>query len=241
MKKQIGILFAILLLSFPLGSAVHEPTFRPIRGEDQTSILSVIDGKQIKREMALSEIQDLIDMGGSCKKDFLTIFDKTKSQEDVAIAFENIKPFFQALIDNNLTEKTIDELNALYYRIRGNIQEQKRQLITKPQDGPQPLAIWNGLPTPLWANMLCGQFDVGLCSGFAGGTHLLIPTIGIDAFLTYAFEGTSVSVGGFGYTLATAGFLFVIGFIGILIVTPFIMIGPYFLAGMSGLLFGIGV
>jgi hypothetical protein len=65
--------------------------------------------------------------------------------------------------------------------------------------------------------------------------------VGVDAFLTYGFQGTSVSVGAFGYTIASTGFNFILGFIGILLTVPLVMFGPYFLAGMSGMLVGIGV
>jgi hypothetical protein len=240
-KKAIGILCIILLLSVPLVSATHKPQPASVKTNDTTILLCIVDGNQIKKEMPLSTIQTLIDMGKSCKEDFLTIYDTTKSDEDVTLALESIKPFFQALKEYGLTEKTVDEFNMLYYRIREKIRQRPQQSSKKPHDGPQPLAIWNGLPTPIWANMVCGQFDVGICSGFAGGTHLIIPTIGADVFLTYAFEGTSITVGAFGYTIATAGFNFVLGFIGIILVLPIIMLGPYFLAGMSGLLFGVGV
>ena len=241
MKKGITLLFVVLLLSVPIAGAIHQPQNAPSNLEETTIILCVVDGKRIKREMPLSSIQDLIDMGGSHKEDFLTIYDKTKSTDEVAIAFKNIKPFFQALVDNQLTDRTVDELNDLYYNIREKIREQRRQPTCKPHDGPQPLGIWNGIPTPVWANIICGQFDVGMCSGFAGGTHMLIPTVGADVFLTYAFEGTSVTVGAFGYTLGTVGFNFCLGFVGILLTMPLIMIGPYVLAGMSGLLFGVGI
>jgi len=191
--------------------------------------------------MPVSTIQDLIDMGASHKEDFITIYDKTKSDEEVATAFENITPFFQALIDNGLTDKTVDELNMLFSSIREKIREPKYKPAWKPQEGSLPMGIWNGVPTPVWANVICGQFDAGFCAGFAGGTHLIIPTVGADVFLTYGFQGTSVSVGGFGYTIATIGFNFILGFVGILLAIPLVMFGPYFLAGMSGMLVGIGV
>ena len=241
MKKGIILLLVALLLSVPIAGAIHQPQSKSTTVPETTTILCVVDGKHLEKEMSVSSIQDLVDMGGSHKEDFLTIYDKTKSDDDVAVAFENLKPFFQALIDNELTEKTVEELNALYYTIREKIREPRRQPIRRPQDGPRPLGIWNGIPTPVWANIICGQFDVGICAGFAGGTHMLIPTVGIDLFLTYAFQGTSLTVGGFGYTIAITGFNFILGFVGILITTPLIMVGPYFLAGMSGLLFGVGV
>jgi hypothetical protein len=241
MKKEITLLLVALLLSVPVAGAIHQPHSKSITSPETTMILCVVDGKQIQREMSVSSIQDLIDLGGLHKEDFLTIYDKTRSTDDVAIAFENLKPFFQALIDNDLTEKTVEELNALYSAIRERIQEPRRQPICTPHHGPQPLGIWNGVPTPIWANIICGQFDVGVCAGFAGGTHMLIPTIGIDLFLTYAFQGTSISIGGFGYTIALTGFNFILGFVGILLATPLMMFGPYFLTGMSSFLVGVGV
>lgn len=241
MKKGTTLVLVVLILSVPAAGAIHHPQNKPTIVEQTTTLLCVIDGNHIQREMPLSLLQDLINMGGSHRDDFLTIYDKTTSADEVATALENIRPFFQALIDHQLTEKTVEELNALYYNIRAKIREQRRQPREMPQEGPQPRGIWNGIPTPVWANFLCGQFDVGICSGFAGGTHLLIPTVGADLFLTYAFQGTSITVGAFGYTLGTAGFNFCLGFVGILLAVPLIMIGPYFLAGMSSLLFGVGL
>lgn len=241
MNKGMILFCVALLVSAPLVGAAYQPQKRSTNLEETTTFLCIINGRRTERELSVSSIQDLIEMGGSHKEDFLTIYDKTKSADEVSIAFENIKPFFQALIEKGLTDKTIEELNALYYDIREKIKEPRRQPHGMPQDGPQPLAIWNGFPTAVWANAMCGQFDVGVCAGFAGGTHLLIPTIGIDLFLTYAFDGTSVTVGGLGYTIAVAGFYFVVGFVGILLVTPLIMFGPYFLAGMSCFVVGVGV
>lgn len=241
MKKGMILFCVALLLSAPLVGASHQSQTRSTTLEETTTLLCIVNGRRTERDLSVSSIQDLIEMGRSHKEDFLTIYDKTKSADEVATAFENIKPFFQALIDKELTDKTVEELNALYYSIREKIQEPRRQPQRVPQDGPQPLAIWNGIPTPVWANFMCGQFDVGICTGFAGGTHMLIPTVGADVFLTYAFQGTSVTIGGFGYTIATVGFNFVMGFIGVLLVMPLIMFGPYFLAGMSCLLVGVGV
>jgi len=241
MKREIVLLFIALLLSVPLASAVQRPhgTNVPNTVEETTTVLCVIGNERIRKQMSLTMMQDLIDMGAAHKEDFLTIYDKTASTEEVTVAFENLKPFFQVLIKNGLTDKTVDELNALYYDIREKIGQPRQQSAWNGQISP--LGIWNGMPTPVWANVLCGQFDAGMCVGFAGGTHLIIPTVGADLFMTYGFQGTSVSVGGFGYTIAATGFNFVLGFVGILLATPLIMLGPYFLAGMSGMLVGIGV
>lgn len=241
MNKGMILFCVALLVSAPLVAANQQPQSQSTTLEETTTLLCIVNGRRTEKDLSVSSIQDLIEMGGSHKEDFLTIYDKTKSADEVATAFENIKPFFQALIDKELTDKTVEELNALYYSIREKIREPRRQPQRVPQEGPQPRGIWNGIPTPVWANFMCGQFDVGICSGFAGGTHMLIPTIGIDIFLTYAFQGTSVTLGGFGYTIAAVGFNFAMGFVGVLLVMPMIMLGPYFLAGMSGLLVGVGV
>jgi hypothetical protein len=241
MRKGIVIIVLALLLSIPVVSAGNQPQKCGVEIDDMTIIRCIVKGESIQKEMSASTIQDLIDMGASHKEDFITIYDRTKSDEEVATAFENVKPFFQALIDNGLTDKTVDELHTLFTNIREKIRQTKYKPAWELQDGPRPMGIWNGIPTPLWANIICGQFDAGFCVGFAGGTHLLIPTVGADVFLTYGFQGTSVSVGGFGYTIATMGFNFVLGFVGILLTLPLVMFGPYFLAGMSGMLVGIGV
>jgi hypothetical protein len=241
MKREIALLVVALILLVPITSAVNQPQTTIVASDEITVILCMVKGKRVEKEMPVSSIQELVDLGASLKEDFLTIYDKTKSDEEVTTAFENIKPFFQALIDNGLTDKTVDDPNSLYLYIREKIQEQRRQPTIKPQEGPQPMGIWNGLPTPVWANIICGQFDAGMCAGFAGGTHMIFPTVGADVFLTYGFQGTSVTIGGFGYTLAMTGFNFILGFVGILLAVPLIMIGPYFLAGMSGMLVGVGV
>ncbi len=237
MKKGIVLFLVGLLLSISAVNVIAQPQIVTTKA---TTILCYVDGKRVEKEMSISTIQNLIDMGASCKKDFLTIYDKTSSVEDVTVAFENIKPFFQALKESGLTDKTVEGLNALYYNIREKIKEPKHNLVWKQQEGSQPAGIWNGLPTPVWANAICGIFDVGICVGFAGGTHTLIPTIGIDAFITYAFQGESLTVGTFGGTLAITAFQVIIGFIGILICLPLIMLGPYFMTGLCGFVFGIG-
>jgi hypothetical protein len=237
MKKGIVLFLVGLLLSISAVNAIAQPS---IISKKTTTILCYVDDTRIEKEMSISTIQNLIDMGASCKKDFLTIYDKTKSVEDVTVAFENIKPFFQALKESGLTDKTVEELNAVYYSIREKIKEPKHKLAWNQQQGRQPAGIWNGFPTPVWANAICGIFDVGMCMGFAGGTHALIPTIGIDAFITYAFQGESLTVGIFGGTMAVAAFQVIIGFIGILICLPLIMFGPYFMTGLCGFVFGLG-
>ena len=237
MRKEMVLLIAVFILILPIASAIPQPQNNV---KDTTTILCTIDGVSVEKEMSLTTIQDLIDMGKSCKEDFLTIYDKTKSTEEVTTAFENIKPFFQALIENGLTDKTVEELNTLYYTIRAKIREPRHKIAWNPQGGPQPLGLWNGIPTPVWGNVVCGIFDAGMCAGFAAGTHTIIPTIGVDAFITYGFTGESITVGGFGMTLAVTAFQVIFGFAGVLLTTPLIMIGPYFMTGICGAMFGVG-
>lgn len=235
----VVIAFLTLALS-PLAIAVSPA--KAITTTDTITIRITIGRQTTEKEMSLSVIKSVMDIGASCKKDFLTIYDKQKTSEEVAQAFENVQPFFQAMIDNDLTDKTVDEFNTMYQDIRAKIREPRRQPVWKPQDGDgaRPLGIWNGLPTPVWANVVCGIFDAGMCAGFAGGTHAIIPTIGADAFITYGFQGESITVGGLGGTFAVTAFQVIFGFVGILLATPLIMLGPYFMTGLCGAMFGVG-
>lgn len=248
MKRTKTILTtAILVIAFltlalsPITMAISPA--KSITTTDTTTVRITIGRQTTEKEISLSVIKSVMDIGASCQEDFLTIYDKQKTSEEVAQAFENVQPFFQALIDNDLTDKTVDELNTMYHNIREKIREPIRQSVWKPQDGDgaRPLGWWNGVPTPMWANAACGIFDVGICVGFAAGTHTIIPTIGADAFITYAFQGTSITVGLLGGTLALIAFQVIFGFMGILLATPLIMLGPYFMTGLCGAMFGVGV
>ncbi len=242
MRKGLIAIVIVMILTIPIVNAWNLPQRSREKIDESTILQCFIDGKRTEREMPISTIQELINMGTSHKEDFLIIYDKTKSDEEVAVAFENIKPFFKALRDSHLTEKTVDELNDLYYGIRDKISEPRHKPVCKTKNSidTQPMGIWNGIPTPIWANALCGIFDAGICAGFACGTHALIPTIGIDAFITYGFQGTSLTVGLSGATAGFSAFQVIIGFVGILIVLPLIMLGPYFMTGLCGVMFGIG-
>jgi hypothetical protein len=235
------IIASILILS-PLTSALVPPP-KKVNSKTTETIRITIGTKTVEKQMPLTTINDIIDLGKTCKEDFLTIYDKTKTIEQVEQAFMNIQPFFQTLIDNALTDKTIGGLNDLYYDIREKIQEpiHKPRSSIKQQGGAQSMGLWNGIPTPVWANAVCGIFDAGLCAGFAGGTHAIIPTIGADLFITYGFQGESITVGLSGGTLAVTAFQVIIGFVGILIALPIVMMGPYFMTGLCGVVFGIGV
>jgi hypothetical protein len=243
MKRGRTILSVTCVIVLILAITPFSYAAAPEKTSKTTEKIRITVGTEtLEKEVSLDTIYTIIELGKQCKEDFLIIYDKTKTIEDVKQAFQNIQPFFAALVDNSLTDKTIGELNNLYYSIRDKIRapmrEQRRAI--KPQEGLQPLGIWNGIPTPIWANAICGIFDAGICIGFAAGTHALIPTIGTDAFITYGFQGESITVGLAGGTLAVTAFQVIFGFVGILIVLPLIMFGPYFMTGLCGGMVGIG-
>lgn len=242
MKRELLTLVVVLILSIPIVSAAAKPPTNTIRNTQTTPVLCIIDGTYIEKDVSMTLLGNLCDLGARYKADFLTIYDKTASGNDVAYSLENITPFFEALKESGLTDKTVDEFRMLFYKIREKIYEPRRQSLWKPQqeDDARPFGLWNGVPTPVWANMMCGIFDAGLCMGFAAGTHLVIPTVGVDAFLTYGFNGESISVGFFGGTLAITAFQVIIGFVGILLCIPLMMAGPYFMTGMCSFMLGIG-
>lgn len=249
-KGLLVVFLSILLVAVPIASAVSlDAQYITRDGSDEqdvveetTTILSVVNGKRIEKEMTVSSIESLIELGESFTDDFLTIYDKTKSTQEVDQAMQNIRPFFEALVDNDLTDSSVDELVELYYTIRDRIREPRRGSSRPAQDGGlQPKALWNGIPTPVYGNFLFGIMDVGLVYGFALGSHTVLPTIGIDAFLVYAFTGTSTTVGFAGWTLAVAAMQVILGFIGVLLTTPLMMVGPYLMTGLGGGMLGIGL
>lgn len=244
MKKLITLLIMALIIALPVTSALPQTQTNAVASDDPTITVRCITGNTIiEQTLPRSTIQDLIDMGASHQDDFMTIYDKRKSPEEVTLAFENVQPFFQALVDTGLTSKSLDEVNDLYHTIRERIREprQTQEPYTPPGDGPRTKGLWNGAPTPVWCNAVCGIFDAGFVVGFTLGTHTVIPTIGADLFMTYVFQGASMTIGVTGFTMAVAAFQVLLGFLGVLITTPGIMLGPYFMTGLCGMMFGLGL
>ena len=239
MKKGLVLVITLLLCSIPVISVASQPELKTV--EETTLIQCVIGKNLVEKELPLSTVQELIDMGASHRDDFMTIYDKRKPDEEVALAFENVQPFFEELVNSGLTDKTVEDLNNLFHHIRSKVRAPRRADVTIPDDGPQTKGLWNGVPTPMWANVMCGIFDAGFVVGFTLGTHTLIPTIGADLFTTYVFQGSSLSLGLAGFTVAVAAFQVILGFLGVLIATPGIMLGPYFMTGVCGMMFGLGL
>jgi hypothetical protein len=241
MRKEVKLLaiFSILLIVLvPLSSAsITSVTQKKETQQETTKLLCVIGKQKIIKDIPTNIIYSIILLAESKKDAFLTIYNKYATQEEVDKAFEDVQPFFNALVENGLTDKSVDDLNILFRTIR--------EMIKKPPYdplGPKPCGSWNGLPTFLVGNALCGIFCADVPAvGFALGTHTILPTIGVDVFITYAGNGETATIGGLGFTTSTGpelGLLF--GFIGVLIATPIMITGGMFMTGFAVLYFGIG-
>jgi len=202
-----------------------------------TQLLCVIGKHKVVKEMSADIIDSIILLGESKKDAFLTIYNKYATPEAVSKAFDDVQPFFNALVVNGLTDKSVDDLNNLFNDLRCMIKKPKHD-----PSGPQPCAGWNGLPTFVAANAACGIFCADIPAvGFALGTHTLLPTIGVDAFITWTGNGETVTIGCAGYTTSTGPeFGAILGFIGILLATPIMIIGGLFMTGFALLYFGVG-
>ncbi len=241
MRKEVQLLavFSVLLLIFiPLSSAnlSAEPVKK--RAQSETTKLLCLVGKQKVVKVLPSDLVDsLMVLAASKRGAFLTIYNKYATDEEVEKAFEEVQPFFAALVENGLTDKSVGELTALFRNIR--------DMIKKPSSdpfGPRPCGSWNGLPTFFVGNALCGVFCADAPAiGFALGTHTILPTIGADGFITWGGNGETITVGALGFTTSTGPeFGVIFGFIGVLLATPIMILVGIFMTGFAALYFGIG-
>lgn len=250
MRKEVKILgiFSVLLIALaPITSAtistvkeIKPHTLASInqpQASETTKLLCQIGKQRIIKEMPIETIKTIMDLGKSEKHAFLTIYNKYSTKEEVENAFEDIQPFFNTLVSNGLTDKSVDDLNTLFHSIRDMIQKPKSDPF-----GPHTLGGWNGLPTFVVANAASGVFCSDLPAvGFALGTNTIVPTIGADVFITWAGDGETVSIGGLGFTTSTGPeFGLIFGFVGVLIATPIMILGGMFLTGFAALYLGIG-
>lgn len=228
-----------LLLTIPLAGAAI-PTIKtiPTSNENLTTCMIIVGREKVKTQLPLSEVKDFVNYAATFEDDFMTIYNKRASNEEVAVAFDNLQPFFQRLGDEKFTSKNVSELTAFFNSIRERVREPRKDNRAPPANS---LGFWNGVPTPIWGNTMCGLFEVGECIGFIAGTHTLIPTIGADLFATYCYSGIAKSVGLGGGTTSALGFEVWVGFVGVILCTPGIMIGPYFLTGLCGGFVAIGM
>jgi hypothetical protein len=242
MKRGITILTTTYVIIMILAVAPLTSAIAPAETQKQTQRVLVKIGTQTKiQEMPLETIYEVIDIGKACKQDFLTVYNKKATPDEVEKAFEDIQPFFTALVENKMTDSTVEELNDLFQQIRDKIRAPQNPRWEYDPDGPQPAGNWNGLPTPMFGNVACGIFNVGVPAiGFTLGTHTILPTIGADILTTWADSGETISVGITGYTTSTGPeFGLIIGFIGIMIALPIMILGFIFQVGFATLYVGV--
>ncbi len=256
-KKIIQAAVAItVVLAFVMpGSAViaynDDLELPPIaRDEVATAkLVCQIEGEKVIKELPVDTIQEIIELGKSCEQDFYTIYNKWETDHEVDIAFNNIEPFFRALVDSGLTEKSVEDLNELFRDIRNKIGKPRRDpsYLYLSKEGAQPsLYIWNGIPLPIAANVMCGLYTVGTgVVGYSLGTHTILPGPGLDVWNTWFMTGgNGGSIGFLGATLvAISEFAMTVGFIGILLgVWPSGIIAPFiFQVGLAMLYIGVSV
>jgi len=211
---------------------------------DVIEVTCYVEGKKTTTNLPVETIESVIELGKSHKDDFLTIYNKYSTKEEVDLAFENLQPFFEALVSNQLTTKTVNELNDLFHKIRNKIRKPRvnpSKYLNGGEGDPQPGGNQNGVPTPLFGNACCGIFNVGVGSiGFTLGTNTILPTIGLDLFTTWFDHGSTVSIGlaGFSTSLFQPEFGYILGFCGVMIVTPIMILGLTFQTGFSALYLG---
>jgi len=250
MRKEVKILgiFLVFLIALTPMTNASISTVKEIKTQnleqtnqlqssETTPLLCQIGKQRITKEMPIETIKSIIALGESEKNAFLTIYNKYSTKEEVNNAFEEIQPFFSALVSNGLTDKSVDDLNTLFHNIREMIQKPKSNPF-----GPYTCGGWNGVPTPIFGNGACGIFGMDVPAiGFALGTHTILPTIGIDLLVTWAGDGETVTIGLTGITTSTGPeFGLTFGFIGILLATPIMITGFLFQVGFAGVYIGVG-
>lgn len=241
MRKEVKLLavFSVLLIILVPVSSASLTAIPHKKGTQQetTKLLCLVGKQKIIKDLPGDLIDSIISLAESKKDAFLTIYNKYATDEAVDKAFEEVQPFFVALVENGLTDKSIDDLNILYRNIR--------EMIKKPPYdpfGPKPCGGWNGLPTFFVANAICGVFCADAPAvGFALGTHTILPTIGADGFITWGGNGETITVGALGFTTSTGPeFGVIFGFMGVLLATPIMILIGMFMTGFAAFYFGVG-
>lgn len=255
MKKGLKItalLIIAIMTMVPIASSVQveEPAESSLKAlpEETTQLICTIDGIDGKGskavvELPMGDIESIKELAEASKDAFLVIYNKYSTDEEVTTAFEEVQPLFEALVDNGLTDKSVEELNELFYKIRGKIRKPRVNPIEYMNDGgAQTCGMWNGIPTPIFPNIMCGIVNIGGSAlGFTLGTHSFIPTIGIDLLTMWVDVGETVSIGALGFTTSTGPeFGFITGFIGIMLATPIMILGVIFQIGFALTYIGVG-
>jgi len=228
MRKGIKILLVITLVILAIQpitqSLIISKNSEPKKIIDNETIKTVCmiispdkTCEKIVKQVSRENYNKIIEMGRSLHGDFLTIYNPYSTDVEVNAAFENVRPFFIEIVDNELTDKPVEDLECLYRDIRDKIIEEKEH----KGGNKQPTGWWNGIWAPMFMNGGCGIFsEAKRCQGFVIGTHSILPTIGFDILLTYFTTDLSAMTGTIGVTGATDAngpqMAFIINYLGIL-------------------------
>lgn len=229
MRKGIKILIVLTAVFFvfqPITQSINISKNlkeeKPAEVETLKVVCYVIDPDKTRdrtiKEISREEYNNIVDMGRSLFEDFRIIYDPDSADDKVNEALNNVRPFFTIIVENGLTDKSVDELEILYKEIRNKINNGKQsrngKRITK--------GWWNGVWVPMFMNGGCGiMSEAKRCQGFVIGTHSLIPGPGFDILLTYFTSDLTAATETIGVTGWTGAhgpqMAFVINFLGILL------------------------
>jgi len=209
MRKGIKILivlttviFALQPITQALNCANKSNVQNPIQNDTITTACFVIGADRASEkkiiELTREEYNNIIDLGKSLFEDFIVIYDPESTQEELDLAFDNVKPFFTTIVDHGLTDKSVNDLEIIYKEIRQKIIDGREKKGGKIQS----TGWWNGLWAPMFFNGGCGILaEAKRCQGFVLGTHSIFPTIGFDILLTYfSTDATAIT-----YTIGVTG------------------------------------
>jgi len=196
------VLFALQPITQALNCSNNSNVQNPIQNDTITTACFVIGADRASEkkiiELTREEYNNIIDLGKSLFEDFIVIYDPESTQEEVDLAFDNVKPFFTTIVDHGLTDKSVNDLEILYKEIRQKIIDGREKKGGKIQS----TGWWNGLWAPMFFNGGCGILaEAKRCQGFVLGTHSIFPTIGFDILLTYfSTDATAIT-----YTIGVTG------------------------------------
>jgi len=228
MRKGVKILIVLTTVLFtiqPIAQSINRLNIsdeEKLADNDTLKAVCYVISPDKNRERTIKEIakesyNNIIEMGKSSFKDFMIIYNPDSTEDEVNVAFNNVRPFFTTIVNNELTDKTVEELDMLYREIRNKIKERWQnngeKIISK--------GWWNGIWAPMFVNGGCGIFaEAKRCQGFVIGTHSILPGIGADILLTYFTTDLSAITGSIGVTGVTNAngpqMAFIINYLGIL-------------------------
>lgn len=229
MRKGIKILIVLAVVLFvfqPITQSINISKNNEKENPETVDTLKVVcyvinpnkERDRTIKEISRDEYHKIIDMGKSFFEEFRIIYNPDSTDDEVNEALEKVKPFFTTIVNNRLTDKSVEELENLYKEIRSKINSGKQRKnsnrITK--------GWWNGVWTPMFLNGGCGiMAEAKRCQGFVIGTHSLIPGPGFDILLTFFTSDLTAATETIGVTGWTGAhgpqMAFVINYLGILL------------------------